>query len=84
MLFLLFGGGPRLKDAGTGEQRTCPRCQNAATWQRLRRFNELTFFLIPIARWGRRELEACPICGEAREISPPPKRQRVVRRHVTT
>lgn len=42
---------------------------NAATWQRMRRFHELTFFFIPIARWGRQQLESCPICGETEQHS---------------
>lgn len=68
MFFLLFGGGTRFKDLGTGETRTCPRCHNTTAWQRLRRFHELTFFFIPIARWGRCEVEACAVCGDAHEL----------------
>lgn len=84
MLFLLFGGGTRLKQMGTGEQHTCPRCHNTTTWQRVRRCNELTFFFVPIARWSRRDLEACPICGESREISLPSSKRRLrLHRHAT-
>lgn len=68
MFFLLFGGGLRFKDLGAGEERACPRCHNTTTWQRLRQFNELTFFFIPVARWGRRELETCGVCGESEEL----------------
>lgn len=74
MLFLLFGGGTRFRIEGTGEERTCPRCHNTSTWQRLRRFQELTFFLIPVARWGRHEFETCPVCGEAQELPKTPRR----------
>ena len=65
MLFLLFGGGHRIKPLGDGAVRDCPRCHNTTTWMRARSFYELTFFFLPILRWRRRELEACPICGEA-------------------
>ena len=78
MLFLLFGGGTRLKDRGRGSQRTCPRCHNTASWQRLCRFHEVTFFLIPVLRWGREEVECCPVCGDLRELpasEPPAFRQ---------
>lgn len=83
MLFLLFGGGIRFKELGAGRERTCPRCHNTATWPRLRRFHELTLFFIPIARWGRQELEVCPICGQQHEL-PEQARQRWPMRHATT
>jgi hypothetical protein len=31
----------------------------------MREFKQFTVFFIPIARWGRREFEACGICGAA-------------------
>jgi endogenous inhibitor of DNA gyrase (YacG/DUF329 family) len=68
MIFLLFGGGTRFKLLGDVQSRDCPRCHNNTTWTRLRRFHEFTLFFIPIARWGRQELEACPICGETVEV----------------
>lgn len=63
MLFLLFGGGTRYRDHGPGHERHCDHCHNTTTWTRVRRVREITVFFIPIARWGRRDLEACPICG---------------------
>lgn len=83
MLFLLFGGGIRFKDLGAGQEHTCPRCHNTATWSRLRRFHQLTLFFIPVARWGRQELEACPVCGEQHELAEPAPR-RWSMRHATT
>lgn len=68
MLFLLFGGGIKITDKGPGDERSCPRCHNTATWRRLRRCHQLTFFFVPVLRWGRRQLEACPVCGETLEL----------------
>jgi hypothetical protein len=31
----------------------------------MREFKQFTVFFIPIVRWGRREFEACGICGAA-------------------
>jgi zinc ribbon protein len=73
MIFLLFGGGRRVKQLGAGDTRECPRCHNSSRWERLRSYHELTFFFIPILRWGRRELEGCAICGETIEV-PRPRR----------
>lgn len=83
MLFFLFGGGTRLKEIATAETRRCPRCHNRAAWMRLRRYHEVTFFFVPIARWGRRELEACPVCGEAQEVPRTDQRRLWPRRHAT-
>jgi rRNA maturation protein Nop10 len=82
MFLLIFGGGLRFKQLGAGRERTCPRCGNTATWARLRRFRELTLFFVPVARWGRRELEACPICGEQVAAAEPVSR-RWSARHAT-
>lgn len=82
MLFFLFGGGIRFRDQGPGQQRTCPRCANTATWQRLRRFRELTLFFVPIARWGRRDVESCLVCNETRELPRPEHRPPWRSRHV--
>ncbi|MBI5106556.1 MAG: zinc-ribbon domain-containing protein [Solirubrobacterales bacterium] len=68
MFFFLFGWGDRLEPLGAAELRTCPRCHNTTTWQRLRRTHRVTLFFVPLLRWGRRELEACPVCGEAVEL----------------
>jgi hypothetical protein len=34
----------------------------------MREFRQLSVFFIPIARWKRRQLEICGICGAAVEI----------------
>lgn len=62
-MFFLFGFGTKQKPLGPGETRTCPRCHNTTQWTRLRQFNQFTLFFIPIARWKRRQFEACGICG---------------------
>ena len=74
MIFLLFGGGTRVKELGDGESRLCARCHNTTTWTRLRVWHVFTFFFIPIVRWGRREIEACPVCGEAVDAGLPSPR----------
>jgi hypothetical protein len=83
MFFLLFGGGVRLKTLGAGPERTCPRCHNTATWVRLRRFHELTLFFVPLARWGRSELEACPVCGQQAAATTQPAHRRHTLRQAT-
>jgi hypothetical protein len=65
VLFLLFGGGTRLRERGPGAVRECPNCHNTTRWTRVKRVDELTFFFVPVLRWGRQELEACPICHAA-------------------
>lgn len=74
MFFFLFGYGTRFKERGPGEDRTCHRCAKTSTWLRLHRFTEVTFFFVPILRFNRSELEACPVCGEAHELPKPEKR----------
>jgi endogenous inhibitor of DNA gyrase (YacG/DUF329 family) len=69
MFFLLiFGLATHVKRLGDGRERTCPRCHNTTTWARLRESTQLTLFFIPVLRWDRRELDACPICGERVEL----------------
>jgi hypothetical protein len=34
----------------------------------VRTLEQLTVFFVPVARWGRRRLEVCGICGTAVEI----------------
>lgn len=63
MFFLLFGLSTRLKPLGAGSLRECARCHNTTRWSRLRRYHQLTLFFIPVLRWRREEIEACPICG---------------------
>ncbi|MFD6856869.1 zinc-ribbon domain-containing protein [Rhodococcus sp. NPDC060090] len=63
MVFLLFGYGTKRQHLGSGHVRTCPRCHNTTQWVRLREFKQFTLFFIPVARWKRRQLEECGICG---------------------
>ncbi len=67
-MFLLFGFGTKQQDLGPGGLRTCSRCSNTTQWSRMRQFKQFTVFFVPIARWGRRQLEVCGICGTAVEI----------------
>jgi hypothetical protein len=62
-VFLLFGFGSTQQSLGAGEVRTCPNCGNSSQWARVRQFKQFTVFFLPIARWGRRQLEVCTICG---------------------
>lgn len=64
-MFFFFGVGSRQQDLGPGQTRTCPRCGNTTAWRRLRQSTQLTVFFVPVARWGRRELETCGVCGES-------------------
>jgi zinc-ribbon family len=64
-VFVLFGFGTKQHDLGPGEVRSCPNCGNTSQWQRIRESRQLTVFFVPIARWGRRHLEVCGICGTA-------------------
>ena len=66
-MFVLFGFGTKQQHLGPGETRTCPRCHNITTWERIREFHQFTLFFIPVARWKRRYLETCSICGETVE-----------------
>jgi hypothetical protein len=67
-VFLLLGFGSKQQDMGLGEVRTCPRCGNTSPWRRVREFRQFSLFFVPLARWGRRRLEVCDICGNAVEI----------------
>jgi len=67
-VLLLFGFGTKQKDLGPGDVRTCPRCGNTTRWARVRQFTQFTVFFVPIARWGRQQLEVCGICGSAVEV----------------
>ncbi|MFB1294044.1 zinc-ribbon domain-containing protein [Mycobacterium sp. pW049] len=64
MLFF-FGYGTKQKQMGLGQVRACGRCHNTSQWIRLREFKQFTVFFIPVARWKRRNLEVCGICGAA-------------------
>lgn len=78
MFFLFFGYGTKARLRGATAERTCPRCHNAARWQRFERWRYLSLFFVPVARWHREQLDACPVCGCA-EIQPRTRR-RVSRR----
>ena len=67
-VFFLFGFGDKQQDLGPGEVRTCPRCGNTSQWARVKQFRQVTVFFVPIARWRRRQLEVCDICGTSVEI----------------
>ena len=67
-MFLLVGFGTKQQDLGPGEVRTCPHCANTSQWARVREFRQFTVFFVPLARWGRRRLEVCGICGTAVEV----------------
>ena len=67
-MFFLFGLGTKQQELGPGEVRTCPNCGNTAPWARVRESRQLTIFFVPVARWGRRSLEICPVCGTAVEV----------------
>jgi transcription elongation factor Elf1 len=66
-VFFLFGYGSKQKHLGAGQTRTCPRCNNTTQWSRIRTYTQFTVFFIPVARWSRRQLEQCSICGASVE-----------------
>nr|WP_206024288.1 zinc-ribbon domain-containing protein [Rhodococcus sp. 14C212] len=68
VVFLLFGIGTKRQHLGSGQTRTCPHCHNTTQWARIREFNQFTLFFVPVARWKRRQLEECGICGTAVEV----------------
>ncbi|MBU8807448.1 zinc-ribbon domain-containing protein [Mycolicibacterium goodii] len=65
MFFFLFGYGTKQKYLGAGEVRTCPRCHNTTEWTRMQESKQFTLFFVPVARWNRRRLEVCGVCGTA-------------------
>ncbi len=65
---LLYGYGTKQQHLGPGETRTCPRCHNTAQWVRMRQFTQVTVFFVPVARWNRRRIESCGICGTSVEV----------------
>lgn len=67
-MFFLVGFGTKEQHLGPGETRTCPRCHNTSQWSRLRQSRQFTLFFVPVARWKRRQLEVCGICGAAVEV----------------
>lgn len=71
MFFLFFGYGSKVRLRGAIAERTCPRCHNAARWQRFERWRYLSLFFVPVARWHREQLDACPVCGYAETHAEP-------------
>jgi hypothetical protein len=67
-VFFIFGYGIKRKNLGPGQTRTCPHCHNTTQWTRIRQFKQFTLFFVPIARWKRRQLEQCGICGTIAEM----------------
>lgn len=67
-VIFFFGLGTKQRLLGPGGTRTCPRCHNTTQWTRVREFRQLTVFFVPVARWKRRQLEICGVCGAAVEI----------------
>ncbi|MFI5720323.1 zinc-ribbon domain-containing protein [Nocardia sp. NPDC051750] len=68
MVFFIFGFGTKRQNLGPGATRTCARCHNTTQWLRVREFKQFTLFFVPVARWKRRQLEICGICGAAVEF----------------
>ena len=68
VVFFLFGFGTQQRHLGPGQTRTCPRCHNTTRWDRMREFRQFTVFFVPVARWKRRQLEVCGVCGTAVEV----------------
>jgi hypothetical protein len=68
VVIFFFGLGTKQQHLGPGDTRTCPRCHNTTQWTRMRAFKQFTVFFVPVARWKRRQLETCGICGAAIEV----------------
>lgn len=67
-MFFVVGLGTKQQHLGPGETRTCPTCRNTTQWMRVRQFQQLTLFFVPVARWKRRQLETCGICGTTVDV----------------
>lgn len=68
MFFIgIFGGGTKARRLGSTRRRECPRCRNTEPWTVIETSKYFSAFFIPIARWGRRRIACCPICGEEAE-----------------
>jgi len=67
-MFFLFGWGPRAKDLGADEYRTCTHCNNHQQWRRTEVTNWITLFFIPVIPTGRKVSVQCPICGFGWEV----------------
>ena len=62
-MFFIFGWGPRMKDLGPDDFRTCTHCNNHQQWRRIEATNWITLFFIPVIPTGRKVSVQCPICG---------------------
>jgi len=67
-VFFLFGLNTKQQHLGPGATRTCPRCQNTTQWGRMSEFTQFTVFFLPVARFRRRQFEACGVCGNAVDV----------------
>ncbi|MCF6509731.1 zinc-ribbon domain-containing protein [Blastococcus sp. MG754426] len=67
-MFLLLGFGTKREHLGPGATRTCPNCHTTSRWSRVRQYRQFSLFFVPVARWKRRELEVCGVCGAAVEV----------------
>jgi hypothetical protein len=68
LVFFIFGYGTKQQHLGAGQTRTCSHCHNTSQWARMSQYKQFTLFFIPIARWKRRQLEQCGICGAVAEV----------------
>lgn len=65
MFFMgIFGGGEKAEELGRTSPHTCPRCHNTEPWTVFEVHKYFSAFFIPVARWSRRYLASCSICGE--------------------
>jgi len=55
-MFFIFGYGPRTKDLGFDQHRTCQHCNNHTRWRRIEVTNWITLFFIPVIPTGRKRL----------------------------
>jgi hypothetical protein len=62
-MFFIFGWGPRVKDLGPDDFRTCTHCNNHQQWRRTEATNWITLFFIPVIPTSRKVSVQCPICG---------------------
>ena len=62
-MFFIFGYGPRSKDLGFDQHRTCTHCNNHTQWRRSEVTNWVTLFFIPVIPTGRKRWVQCPICS---------------------
>ncbi len=62
-MFFIFGYGPRVKDLGPDQYRTCKHCGNHQQWRRSEVVNWITLFFVPVIPLGRKKSVHCPICS---------------------